>query len=59
MKGFMSDELKTINKALDFYKYQMNKTTNMDEYRTWKSTQKKFNERLDYRHGVWSWRVAE
>ena len=57
MNGFTSDELKTINKALDFYKYQMNKTTNMDEYRAWKSAQKKFNERLDYRHGVWSWRV--
>lgn len=56
MNDFTSDELKTITNALDFYKYEMDKTDNMDEYRAWKSATKKFNERLNYRHGIWSWK---
>lgn len=56
MNNFTSDELKTISKALDFYKYEMNKTNNMDEYRAWKSARGKFTEHLDYYRGVFTWK---
>ena len=59
MNEFNSEELQTITSALDFYKYEMNKTENMDEYRAWESATKKFNDRLDYHHGVWLWKELE
>ena len=59
MNEFNSEELQTITKALDFYKYEMNKTDDMNEYRAWKSTKNKFNERLEFHHGEWSWKGNE
>lgn len=59
MNSFTSDELKTIANALEFYKYEMNKTDDMQEYRAWKSTTKKFNDRLEFHRGAWSWKEME
>ena len=59
MNDFTSEELLTITKALDFYKYEMNTTDDMNDYRAWKSTKTKFNERLEFHHGVWSWKGNE
>ena len=60
MKDFTSEELRTVIKALEFYKYEMKKRSNsMEEYRAWLSTMKKFNERLEFHRGVWSWKELE
>ena len=59
MNDFTSDELKTIHRALNFYQYEMNKTDDMNEYRTWKSTMNKLNVRLEVHRGVWSWKESK
>ena len=59
MIEFTSDELKIIMNAIEFYKYEMNKTDNMDDYRVWKSAQKKYEDNLKYYRGTWSMKEEE
>ena len=54
MSEFTSDEIKVITNAIEFYKYEMNKTDDMDQYRAWKSLQQKLYDKLRYYHGTWS-----
>lgn len=53
MSDFTSDELKVIGDALEFYKYEMNKTEDMNEYRAWKSAIEKYLAYLDIYRGVY------
>ena len=54
MCEFTSDEIKVIINAIEFYKYEMNKTDDMDQYRAWKSLQHKLDDKLQYYRGTWS-----
>lgn len=53
MKKIKSLEIKIMLHALRFYMYEMNKTNNMDDYRAWISTKKKFRDSLNYYRGEW------
>ena len=54
MSEFTSDEIKVITNAIEFYKYEMDKTDDMDQYRAWKSLQQKLDDNLQYYRGKWS-----
>ena len=56
MNYFTSDELKVIGNALQSYKYEMNKTEDMNEYRAWKSAIEKYYARLNIYRGVYKWK---
>ena len=54
MCEFTSDEIKVMTDAIEFYKYEMNKTDDMDQYRAWKSLKQKLDDTLQYYRGTWS-----
>ena len=54
MCEFTSDEIKVLTNSIEFYKYEMNKTDDMDQYRAWKSLQQKIDDKLQYYRGEWS-----
>ena len=56
MDKFTSDELKVIYNALEFYKYEMNKTDNMDEYRAWKSALQRYSDNVNIHRGRYTWK---
>ena len=56
MNNFTSDELKVIYDALVFYKYEMNKTDNMDDYRAWKSALNRYSNKISIYRGSYSWK---
>ena len=56
MDNFTSDELKVIYNALEFYKYEMNKTDNMDEFRAWKNILNKYSNKISIYRGRYSWK---
>ena len=58
MNNFTSDELKTIYNALEFYKYEMNKTDNMDDYRAWKSARQRYNDHVSIHRGGYAWKES-
>ena len=58
MDNFTSDELKVIYNALEFYKYEMNKTDNMDEYRAWKSALQRYSDHVSIYRGGYDWKES-
>lgn len=56
MNSFTSDELKVMYDALVFYKYEMNKTDNMDDFRAWKSALLKYSDNVSIHRGNYTWK---
>ena len=56
MDNFTSDELKVIYNALEFYRYEMNKTDDMNEYRAWESALRKYSDNVNIHRGHYTWK---
>jgi len=54
MKNFTSEELKVISNALEFYRYEMNKTEDMGEYRAWKGLMDRMYSQLKVNRGKYT-----
>lgn len=46
-----SNELRVLVRALEFYQYEMKKTDNMENYKSWKYLVEKLNDNLEYNKG--------